>query len=92
MDFGLADYGLSIAAGALSTLSPCVLPLIPVLLGAAVAAHRLGPYALAAGLTLSFTLVGILIASLGVSLGLDQTLFRSIAAALLIQGYATRNG
>ncbi|RWF25993.1 MAG: cytochrome c biogenesis protein CcdA, partial [Mesorhizobium sp.] len=40
MPFG---FGLSFLAGLLSTLSPCVLPLIPVVLGAAVAQHRYGP-------------------------------------------------
>ncbi len=84
MDLGLSAYGLSFVAGGLSTLSPCVLPLLPILLGAAVAAHRLGPFALAAGLTLSFTLIGIFVASLGAALGLDPTLFRRLAAVLLI--------
>ena len=84
MDFGVGTYGLSLAAGTLSPLSPCVLPLVPILLGTAVAAHRLGPYALAVGLTLSFTLVGVFVASLGAALGLDPSLFRSFAAVLLI--------
>lgn len=75
---------LSYLAGVLSTLSPCVLPLIPILLGSAVAAHRLGPYALAAGLTLSFAGVGLFIATIGVSLGIDQAAFRTGAAVLLI--------
>ncbi len=84
MEFGLGTYGLAVAAGSLSTLSPCVLPLLPIILGTALAAHRFGPYALAAGLTLSFTIIGVFIASLGIGLGLDQTVFRSIAAILLI--------
>ncbi|MCF8179408.1 MAG: cytochrome c biogenesis CcdA family protein [Sulfuritalea sp.] len=84
MDFGLGAYGLSFVAGGLSTLSPCVLPLLPILLGTAVAAHRFGPLALAAGLMLSFTLLGVFIASVGVALGLDQVLFRNIAAVLLL--------
>lgn len=83
MDFGLATYGLSLAAGTLSTLSPCVLPLVPILLATALAAHRLGPYALATGLALSFTLVGLFAASLGAALGLDSSLFRAVAAVLL---------
>lgn len=87
MEFGLGTYALSVAAGTLSTLSPCVLPLIPILLGTAIAAHRLGPYALAAGLSLSFAVVGIFLASIGASLGLDQTVFRNVAAVLLI-GFA----
>jgi len=84
MAFGPATYGLSLAAGGLSILSPCVLPLIPILLGTAVAAHRLGPYALAAGLALSFTLIGVLVSSLGNFIGLDQAVLRSVGAVLLI--------
>ncbi|BCB27381.1 hypothetical protein SKTS_22670 [Sulfurimicrobium lacus] len=84
MEFGLASYSLALAAGSLSTLSPCVLPLVPILLASAVAAHRLGPYALAGGLALSFTVVGVFVASLGAALGLDQGVFRLIAASLLI--------
>ncbi len=84
MDFGFSAYGLSFAAGGLSTLSPCVLPLVPILLGTAATAHRFGPLALAAGLTLSFTALGVFVASLGASLGLDPALFRDAAAALLI--------
>lgn len=87
MEFGLGTYALSVAAGTLSTLSPCVLPLIPILLGTAIAAHRLGPYALAAGLSLSFAVVGIFLASIGASLGLDPAVFRNVAAVLLI-GFA----
>ena len=82
MDLG--TYGLSLAAGGLSTLSPCVLPLLPILLGAAVAAHRLGAFALAGGLMFSFTAVGVFIASLGAAIGLDQETFRNVAASALV--------
>lgn len=84
MDFGLGSYGLGFLAGLLSTLSPCVLPLIPILLATALASHRLGAYALALGLMLSFTLIGLFVATLGASLGLDAASFRAAAAALLI--------
>jgi cytochrome c biogenesis protein CcdA len=84
MDFGLSTYGLSFVAGSLSTLSPCVLPLVPILLGSAVTAHALGPIALAAGLMLSFTVIGVAVASLGAALGLDPSLFRNIASVLLV--------
>lgn len=87
MDFGPGTYAMSLAAGALSTLSPCVLPLIPILLGTALAAHPLGPIALAGGLSLSFTGMGIVLASLGASLAPDPALFRDAAAVLLI-GFA----
>jgi len=77
-------YGLSVVAGILSTLSPCVLPLIPILVGTALTAHRLGPLFLAFGLALSFTAVGLFLATVGVMIGLDQGIFRNVAAGLLI--------
>jgi len=80
----LAVYGLSLIAGILSTLSPCVLPLLPILAGAAINTHRLGLYALAAGLALSYTIIGLLLASMGSILGLDPTVVRNLAALLLI--------
>jgi len=75
---------LAFLSGALSTLSPCVLPLLPIVLGAAVSEHRFGPAALAAGVAASFVGIGLFIATAGFALGLDQSLFRVIAAVLMI--------
>ena len=84
MDFGIGTYFIGYVAGLLSTLSPCVLPLIPILIATAISAHRFGPYALAVGLTISFTAVGIFLSTAGASLGIDPDLFRTIAAYILI--------
>jgi cytochrome c biogenesis protein CcdA len=84
MALGLGIYGLSLLAGMLSTLSPCVLPLLPIMLGSAVAVHRFGALALAAGLTLSFVTIGLFVATLGFSLGLDDGVFRWIGACVLL--------
>jgi cytochrome c biogenesis protein CcdA len=81
---GLATYALSFAAGGLSTLSPCVLPLVPILVGSAATAHRMGPWALAAGLGLSFAAMGVALASLGGAFGLDPDVVRITGAGLLI--------
>ena len=81
---GVGVYGLSVIAGILSTLSPCVLPLIPILVGTALAAHRYGPVALASGLALSYALAGVFLATIGLAIGLDQVVFRNIAAGLSI--------
>jgi cytochrome c biogenesis protein CcdA len=83
MNFGPATYGLGLLAGALSTLSPCVLPLVPVLVAAAVNAHRWGAVALGIGLALSFTIVGVFLATLGASLGLDPDTFRTAGGVIL---------
>lgn len=78
-----ASIGFGLAAGVLSTLSPCVLPLLPLVLGPAMAAHRLGVAALAAGLVASFVAVGLFVATVGFSIGLDGGVFRTLSAVLL---------
>lgn len=75
---------LAFLAGVLSVLSPCVLPLVPVVLAGAAAEHRLAPLALAAGLALSFTGIGMFVSTVGFALGLDMDMFRIISAILLI--------
>lgn len=80
----VASLGLAFLAGILSVLSPCVLPLLPLVLGAAASEHRLGPAALAAGLALSFVVIGLFVATVGFAIGLDAGIFRTGAAIMLI--------
>jgi cytochrome c biogenesis protein CcdA len=68
----------------LSVLSPCVLPLLPIVMGTAASEHRLGPIALAVGLATSFVAIGLFVATIGFSLGLDTGVFRAVSAILLI--------
>lgn len=84
----IGTIGLALLAGVLSTLSPCVLPLVPIVLGTAASEHRFGPVALAGGLALSFTVVGLFVATIGFAVGLDAGVFR-VAAALLLVGVGT---
>ena len=80
----MAAFGLAFLAGVFSTLSPCVLPLLPVVFGAAASQHRLGPAALAAGLSLSFVAIGLFVATIGFAIGLDARAFQATAAVLMI--------
>lgn len=80
MEIGLGSIGFGFLAGLLSTLSPCVLPLLPLVLGGAVAAHRYGMIALAVGLVLSFVAVGLFVATIGFSIGLDGDVLRQVTA------------
>ncbi|OQW58448.1 MAG: cytochrome C biogenesis protein [Proteobacteria bacterium SG_bin9] len=80
----MTAIALAFAAGVLSILSPCVLPLVPLVLGAASAADRYGPAMLAAGLALSFTLFGLFIATIGFSLGIDAGVVRIASAVVMI--------
>ena len=75
---------LAYAAGALTILSPCVLPLVPIVLGSAAQRHRFGPLALAAGLVGSFTIVGFAVAVLGASSGIDGSYVRIFGAVVLV--------
>ncbi|POR50792.1 cytochrome c biogenesis CcdA family protein [Bosea psychrotolerans] len=80
----MATSGFALLAGILSILSPCVLPLLPIILGTAVSEHRFGPVAVAAGLALSFTAIGLFVATIGFAIGLDTGIFRIAAATMLI--------
>lgn len=80
----MIGYPLSFAAGALSTLSPCVLPALPLLVGGALQEHRHAPAAMAAGLIFSSTLIGFAVAATGDALGLSPVVLRSGAAVLLM--------
>lgn len=76
--------GAAFLAGLLTFLNPCVLPILPLVFGASVNQHRLGPVALAGGLAASFTLVGLLVATLGAALALDPSVFRTASGGLLL--------
>jgi cytochrome c biogenesis protein CcdA len=83
MEFGLASYGFGFLAGLLSTLSPCVLPLVPILLGSATSVHPRAPLALAGGLAISYATIGTALAWAGTALNLDAGVFRYVGAAVL---------
>lgn len=81
---GIADAGVSLLAGGLTTLSPCVFPLLPLVVGSATARHPAAPVAMAAGLTLSFALLGGIIGAFGAQIGLDTDRLRPIGGALMM--------
>lgn len=84
MELSSTSFGLSFLAGLLSTLSPCVLPLVPILMGSAANTHRFAPFALVGGLMLSFALIGVGLGVLGGSIGLEQETLRVVGGVLLI--------
>jgi cytochrome c-type biogenesis protein len=80
----LPQLGLSVAAGGLTTLSPCVFPLLPLVLGGAVQGHHLAPVAMGLGMMLSFAGIGVVLGALGPALGIDADTIRVAGAAMLI--------
>ena len=80
----LGSLAFALFAGTLSVLSPCVLPILPVVFGTAAARHRLAPAALGSGIILSFSGVGLFVATVGLSMGLDGGIFRYLGATVLL--------
>lgn len=74
---------LGLLAGALTTLSPCVLPVLPFVLFAALDKHRFGPLALAGGMVATFTAVGLLIAGAGSVVDISGDAVRYVAATVM---------
>ena len=79
----LTSLALAFVAGLVTILNPCVLPLVPILVGSALGKAKAGPLALAAGLVTSFTLFGFTVIAFGCSLGINEQLVRMMAGALL---------
>jgi len=88
---------LAFAAGLLTILSPCILPLAPIVVASARAEDPRGPLALAAGLALTFALVGAALAAFGVEVGslvgvrlAAAAIMIAVGLALLLPGAADR--
>lgn len=84
MALELTSIPLALLAGVLSILSPCVWPLVPIVMSSAANSGRSGPIFLALGLSTSFAVAGTLFSFVLLNLGLNPDAFRYVAAALLI--------
>ncbi len=78
------EFVFAYLAGLLTLINPCVLPVLPIVLVSALNASRLGPVALAAGMSVSFVTFGVLVTAFGNSIGLTQELLAQIGAVLMI--------
>jgi len=78
------ELGLAWVAGSLTTLNPCVFPLLPVVLGGALQANRWAPVAMGAGMVAMFAMLGLLVGVAGEALGIDTDVIRLVGAWLLI--------
>ncbi|MEL7093202.1 MAG: cytochrome c biogenesis protein CcdA, partial [Pseudomonadota bacterium] len=72
------EFLFAYAAGLLTLINPCVLPVLPIVLVSALNASRLGPVALAAGMSVSFVTFGVLVTAFGRSIGLTTDLLAQI--------------
>ena len=84
MTLELASIPLAVIAGVLSILSPCVWPLVPIVMTSAAGKGRWGPLYLALGLSLAFALAGGLLTYALLNAGLNPDALRWVAAILLV--------
>jgi len=75
---------LGYAAGLLTLINPCVLPVLPIVLATALQASRYGPMAVAAGMSLSFVVLGMAVTVAGRSLGITEDTVVNAGAVLMI--------
>jgi len=77
--------GVAFAAGVITALSPCMLPVLPLILaGTTSSADRKRPYVIIAGLVVSFTVFTLAGGALLTALGLPEDLLRDLAIAAML--------
>jgi cytochrome c biogenesis protein CcdA len=77
------SVGFGFLAGVVSVLSPCVLPILPLILAAAAAVHRAAVLCLAFGMAIAFVVAGLFIATIGIAIGIDGDALHFVSALLL---------
>jgi cytochrome c biogenesis protein CcdA/thiol-disulfide isomerase/thioredoxin len=80
----LVLVGVAFVAGVVTAISPCVLPVLPVILAGGASGGRRRPYAIVAGLVASFTTFTLAATALLSALGLPDDLLRNIAIGVLL--------
>ena len=81
--------GIAFVAGVITAVSPCVLPVLPIVLAGGATGGSRRPFAIIAGLVASFTTFTLAATALLDAVGLPQDLLRNAAIALLFLVAAT---
>jgi cytochrome c biogenesis protein CcdA/thiol-disulfide isomerase/thioredoxin len=76
--------GFAFLAGIVTVLSPCILPVLPVVLSGGIGGGKARPWGVITGFTVSFTVFTLTLSSLVQSLGLDPDALRWFAAGLVL--------
>lgn len=84
MTLELASVPLAFLAGIVGVMSPCVWPLVPVVMSSAATTGRSGPLFLALGLAAAFAVAGTFLTYLLLNMGLNPDAYRYFAAVLMV--------
>ncbi|HSN93337.1 MAG TPA: cytochrome c biogenesis protein CcdA, partial [Anaeromyxobacteraceae bacterium] len=84
MDLGLSASALAFGAGLASVASPCVLPVVPILVAGTADEHRWRPALVVAGIAASFVAMGVLTSLFGAAVGPALPAFEKGAGVLVL--------
>ncbi len=84
MDVGLTSIALSFGAGLASVASPCVLPVVPIIVAGTADEHRARPALVVAGIAASFVAMGILTSLFGAALGPAMPALEKVSGGLVL--------
>ncbi len=87
MDIGLSSIALTFGAGLASVASPCVLPVVPLIVTGTAEEHRSRPALVVAGIAASFIAMGVLTSLFGAAVGpLIPRLEKGVGLLILLFG------
>lgn len=84
MTLGATELALAFGAGLASVASPCVLPVVPLLVTGTTEDHRARPALVVAGLALSFVLMGVLTSLFGAVVGPSVPLLEKVVGVMVV--------
>ena len=84
MDLGPASLALSFGAGLASVASPCVLPVVPLLVAGRADDHRWRPALLVAGIATSFVAMGVVTSLFGAAIGPALPRLEKVVGAVVV--------
>lgn len=79
----LSTYGLAFLEGVGLILSPCILPILPIVLSLGIGGPKSRPYGIIVGFVISFAALTLLSRQVVTSLGIDIEIIRYVSFALL---------
>jgi len=84
MDVGLSSIALTFGAGLASVASPCVLPVVPIILSGTAEDHRSRPALIVAGIAASFVAMGLVTSLFGSAVGPVMPVLEKLFGVMVI--------
>jgi cytochrome c-type biogenesis protein len=84
VELGLSAFALSFGAGLASVASPCVLPVLPIIVAGTAEEHRSRPALVVLGIAVSFVIMGVLTSLFGAAVGPAIPALEKVVGVLVI--------